>query len=139
MSKKTTKELQAELKDSAHKIWLAGLGALSAAEDEGGKLFKNLVERGQEIEKRGKKHADKARDTVSGVVTVAESYWETFEKKLDEKVTATIHRLGVPTKDEIDGLTKKVEDLTAAVDKLRQAGSKADARTRAAAKKTTEA
>jgi poly(hydroxyalkanoate) granule-associated protein len=120
MAKKKTKELPAELKDSAHKIWLAGLGALAAAEEEGGKLFKNLVERGEGIEARGKKQVDKAKGAVSGSVTVAQSYWETFEKKLDEKLTAAIHRLGVPTKDEIDSLTAKVEELTSAIDKLRK-------------------
>ena len=31
------------IRSSAHQIWLAGLGALSVAEDESGKLFKTLV------------------------------------------------------------------------------------------------
>jgi len=31
------------LRKSAHDVWLAGLGALSLAEEEGGKLFKALV------------------------------------------------------------------------------------------------
>src|SRR4030081_2153457 len=48
------KKLQDELKDSAHKIWLAGLGALAAAEQEGTKVFNRLVDRGREVESRGK-------------------------------------------------------------------------------------
>jgi poly(hydroxyalkanoate) granule-associated protein len=51
--------------------------------------------------------------------TVAESYWETFERTLDDQVTTVIHRIGVPTKGEIEELTKKVEQLTASIEKLR--------------------
>jgi len=119
MAKKKAKEMQMDLMDSAHKVWLAGLGALSMAEEEGGKLFSNLVERGEGLEKKGKQQVEKARGAVTGVKTVAESYWDTFERTLDDKVTGVIHRLGVPTKDEIETLTAKVENLTAAIEKMR--------------------
>jgi poly(hydroxyalkanoate) granule-associated protein len=38
------------LRKSAHDIWLAGLGALTLAEEEGGKLFRTLVKRGAALE-----------------------------------------------------------------------------------------
>lgn len=133
-TKKKAKELQNDLMDSAHKVWLAGLGALAVAEEEGGKLFTSLVERGEGLEKKGREQVEKAKGTVSGMKTVAESYWDTFERTIDDKVTAVIHRLGVPTKDEIDVLSGKVEDLTKAIDKLR-AADKPKPATRAA--KTT--
>ena len=119
MVKAKAKELQGDLMDSAHKIWLAGLGALSLAEEEGGKMFKTLVQRGESFEIKGKEHVEKARGAVTGVRTVAESYWETFERTVDEKITSVIHRIGVPTKDEIETLTRKVEDLTKAIEKMR--------------------
>ncbi len=119
MVKAKTKELQGDLMDSAHKIWLAGLGALAFAEEEGGKMFKNLVEKGEGFEAKGKEQVEKARGAVAGVRTVAESYWETLERTVDEKMTSVIHRVGVPTKDEIEKLTRKVEDLTKAIEKLR--------------------
>jgi poly(hydroxyalkanoate) granule-associated protein len=131
MAKKKAKEIQEELLGSAHKVWLAGLGALSMAEEESGKLFKSLIKRGEDVEKRGKDRVDKAMETVSGVKTVAESYWETFEGVVDDKVTAVIHRLGVPTKDEIEDLTKKVEDLTQSIDKLRSKEAKPAAKSKA--------
>jgi poly(hydroxyalkanoate) granule-associated protein len=119
-AKRRAQEFQDEMKDSAHKIWLAGLGAMAVAEEEGSKLFRTLVEKGEGIEDRGKDQVEKAKDTVGGVKTVAESYWETFSRTIDEQVTAIIHRIGVPTKDEIETLTKKVEDLTRSVEKLRE-------------------
>lgn len=120
MVTKKAKELQSDMVESAHKIWLAGLGALAVANQEGSKLFKSLVEKGQDVEGKGKEKVEKARGAVTGMKTVVESYWETFEKTVDEKVTGAINRLGVPTKDEIAKLSKKVEDLTASIEKLRK-------------------
>lgn len=131
MAMKKAKEIQDELLGSAHKVWLAGLGALSMAEEEGGKLFKNLIQRGEDVEQRGKVRVDQAMDAVNGVKTVAESYWDTFENMVDDKVTAVIHRLGVPTKDEIEDLTKKVEGLTESIDKMRSKEAKAKSKPKA--------
>jgi len=119
MAKKKNKELHNDIMDSAHKVWLAGLGAVAMAEEEGGKLFASLMEKGQKLEGKSKEQVEKAKGTVAGMRTVAESYWETFGRTVDDQMTAVIHRIGVPTKDEIEALTKKVEDLTVAVDKLR--------------------
>ena len=134
--KKKTKELQNDILESAHKVWLAGLGAVAMAEEEGGKFFSNLLEKGEKLEGVSKKQVEKARGTVTGMKTVAESYWETFGRTVDDQVTAVIHRIGVPTKDEIEDLTKKVEDLTVAVDNLRTK-SVAKPKTTAAKKATT--
>jgi poly(hydroxyalkanoate) granule-associated protein len=140
IAKKKAKELQVDLMDSAHKVWLAGLGAMSLAEKEGSKFFQGLVERGTELEKKGIEQVDKAKGAVTGVKTVAESYWETFERTLDDKITGVIHRLGVPTKDEIETLTTKVEDLTRAIEKMRAtSAAKPAAKPRATAAKAKTA
>ena len=134
MAKKKKNEIQDDIMESAHKVWLAGLGAVAMAEEEGGKFFSNLLEKGQKLEGKSRKQVEKAKGTVSGMKTVAESYWETFGRTIDDQMTAVIHRIGVPTKDEIEALTKKVENLTVAVDNLRTKGAAAP---RKAAKKTT--
>ncbi|HEX4955326.1 MAG TPA: phasin family protein [Thermoanaerobaculia bacterium] len=103
--------LPEDLRDSAHKIWLAGLGALATAEEEGGKIFKKLVEKGEGMEARGKDVVENAKAKVGNV-------WEEVETKIDEKVTAALHRLGVPSRDEISKLTKKVEDLSKKIEAL---------------------
>ncbi|HOC44472.1 MAG TPA: phasin family protein [Thermoanaerobaculales bacterium] len=119
VAKKKASQLQDEFKASAHRVWLAGLGAMAMAEEESNKLFKALVERGEAAEERGRETVEKAKGTVTGVRSMAESYWETFERTLDDQVTSVIHRIGVPTKNEIEELTKKVEQLTASIEKLR--------------------
>lgn len=137
MNLKKAKNVQNDIIDNAHKIWLAGLGAVAVAEQEGSKFFKNLMEKGEEVEERGKEQLEKARGAATGVKTVAESYWDTFGQTLDDKLTTVIGRLGVPTKNEIDALNKKVTELTRAVDGLRAKEIRAAApRKPAAAKKT---
>ena len=43
---KTAAQLAEQLKASAQEIWLAGLGALARAQEEGGKMFDTLVKEG---------------------------------------------------------------------------------------------
>ncbi len=117
--RKKARELQEDMMESAHRIWLAGLGAMVVAQEEGSKAFKTLVDKGEDVEKKGRQRVEKAKDTVGGFRTVAESYWETMSRTMDEQITAVIHRLGVPTKDEIANLTAKVDGLTKSVEKLR--------------------
>ena len=62
------RSLQDDLKDTAHRIWLAGLGALAAAEEEGSKLFSRLVDRGRDVESRGKVEVDKVVDRAKNRV-----------------------------------------------------------------------
>jgi poly(hydroxyalkanoate) granule-associated protein len=125
------KKIQDEVKDSAHRIWLAGLGALAAAEEEGTKLFSRLVERGKGFEADGKEQFAKAKKK-------AEKAYEDVSETVDEKVTAALHRLGVPTREEIKRLTKKVEELTAKVEQLKPRTSAADDEKKAPAKKKAE-
>ena len=139
MAKKKN-EMQNDIVESAHKVWLAGLGAVAMAEQEGGKFFSNLLEKGQKLEGKSREQVEKAKGTVAGMKTVAESDWEPFGRTVDDQMTAVIHRIGVPTTDEIEALTKQVEDLTVAVDNLRtkRTAKRKTTAKRTTAKKTTE-
>lgn len=123
MARKKKKDLQTELKDSANQIWLAGLGALAVAEEEGSKAFKTLVKKGEGFEKRSKKQLDKVSKTVEGQFDSARDQAEGALGKLgrsfDERVAGTLQRLGVPSRMEIQKLTKRVEQLTKKVDELK--------------------
>lgn len=112
----TTKNLQDEMRESAHRIWLAGLGALAAAGEEGGKMFDRLVDRGRDYETRGR---EEARKQYEGAKSSADDLWNTWSNKLDEAVTNALHRMGVPSRDEIRNLTQRVEELNAKVEMLK--------------------
>ena len=110
--------MQEEIKDSVHRIWLAGLGALAAAEEEGARFQppgrprpRRRVE-GQGRGRQGEGRVDKFK-------AKAESTFETWGDKFDEKLTATLRRLGVPTRDEIRNLTQRVEELNAKIEQLK--------------------
>ncbi len=135
MSKKDKQFVSPEMRESAHKIWLAGLGALAKAEEEGTKLFNNLVEAGEEFETRGKKRLRLVKGKIEKARDKAESTLDKLGDSFDDKVAAAVQRLGVPSRDEIQRLTKRVEELTTKVDQLKPA--KAASRKRTTKKSST--
>jgi poly(hydroxyalkanoate) granule-associated protein len=137
---KKSKKVQKDVLESANKIWLAGLGALSVAEEEGSRLFNSLVEKGEGFEKRGKKQLAKVQSTVEeqveNVVEKADSAFGRVGKGFDAKVADTLNKLGVPSRMEIQKLTKRVEQLTKTVESLSKKPA-AKRTTKAASKKST--
>jgi poly(hydroxyalkanoate) granule-associated protein len=134
--------------DTAHDVWLAGLGAMAAAGDEGEKLFRTLVARGKKAEKNVMGPVDRAgttlRKTVKTVRTRAGRSIGSIQSTIDNSVASALHRLGVPTRKEISELSRKVEKLTRAVNghgspkkktATRKSGKKAG---KALTKKTTK-
>lgn len=122
-AKTDKKDVQNELKDAAHQIWLAGLGALSAMEEGGSKLFKELVDKGKGYESRSREVFDEAKERVEEAAgkakSSAENAWQKAQTQLDDTITSALHRMGVPTREEIATLTKRVEELTAVVEQLK--------------------
>jgi poly(hydroxyalkanoate) granule-associated protein len=116
-----------EVRDSAHKIWLAGLGALAVAEEQGSKLFSTLVQEGERFETTGKERLDELRKDVDQVASRAregaQGAWGRVEETFDEGLARALRRVGVPTRDEIAALSRRVEELTAAVERLRKEGA----------------
>ena len=122
----TNKKVTEEVKESGHKIWLAGLGALAAAEEEGTKIFNTLVEKGESYETRSKEELAKVKEKVEGAFGKAENSWDALGDAFDEKVAAAIQRIGVPSSEEITTLTKRVEELTLQVDQLKTGSGKSN-------------
>lgn len=118
-------DIQQEIKASAQKIWLAGLGAMSVAGEEGSKLFKNLVEKGEEFQAREKPPVDAVKRTVEDAKGRVEDLWSKLESKFNEKVAQALQSLGVPSKEEISQLTERVDALMKALEKLDKKASKA--------------
>ena len=125
-SAKGDSQLAAAIKDSAQQIWLAGLGAYSKAQEEGHKVFNALVKEGNSIQKRTMRITeDKVSEVTSrvgklagGLQKQANGTWDKLETVFEERVERALARLGVPTNKEIGDLTRRVEQLTASVQKL---------------------
>ena len=120
----------ATIKDSANQIWLAGLGAYAKAQEglaktqEGGaQFFEALVREGEKVQRRATKAAG---NTIADAKSQATGTWGKLEKVFEDRVGQALHRLNVPTKRDVDTLSKRVAELTAATKKL--SGSKESAR-----------
>ncbi len=137
---KNKKRADNELKASMHRIWQAGLGALSAAEEGGSKLFQALAERGQELEKGP---VTEAKKKVKGAVKIvrdrAGKTLESLDSSIDKKIASAIQKMGVPTRDEITKLTRRVDRLAAMIESQKASRKKATKKTaKKAAKKTAK-
>ena len=99
------------LQGSVEQVWLAGLGALALTEEEGSKFFHSLVKKGEVVEKRSKARLD---DVVDAAKKVPATTMSTIERRTDETFQQVMKRLGIPTRKEIDLLTRRIEKLTAA-------------------------
>lgn len=116
-------QLAQTVKDSAHQIWLAGLGAFAKAQEEGNKVFDALVKEGETIQKKTRQAADEKIAVVTGK---AVGTWDRLEQVFEDRVAKALGSLGVPTKKDIDKLSKRVAELTAVVQKLTEAQEAAE-------------
>jgi len=118
----TGEQLVAKIRDSATQIWLAGLGAFSKAQQEGTGLFNTLVKEGEAVQKRTKKVAGnkvaEIRENATGAWNKATGAWDKLEQVFEQRVARALHSLNVPTKKDIDHLSRRVAELTAVADKL---------------------
>lgn len=123
--------------------FLAGLGALSNAQEVGAKTFDSLVKQGEAFRKEAtdktetliddvqdaiREMAGDAQSRATGLLDQMRdaSQLEKLNSVFDTRVAATMDRLGVPSKNDIDTLNSKLDRLLSAVEGPRAAkGSKA--------------
>lgn len=110
-------QLAAKIRDSANQIWLAGLGAFSKAQAEGLKVFETLVAEGEKVQARTKASTD---DRIADVKERATGAWDKLEKVFEERVARALHSLNVPSRQDIDTLTKRVAELTEIAKRMKE-------------------
>jgi poly(hydroxyalkanoate) granule-associated protein len=123
--------LAGAVKDSAQQIWLAGMGAFSKAQSEGGKVFETLVKEGMSLQRKTQAVAEekigevtgKVSEMASTVTAKAGQNWDKLEGIFEARTAKAMNKLGVPTAKDVDALIKRVDELAAAVAKLSKNGS----------------
>jgi poly(hydroxyalkanoate) granule-associated protein len=120
----------ANIIETGHQVWLAGLGALARAQHEGPKLFESLVEEGGAIEHRQRANV---RHLAQGVWKELRQEVETrtaaargkaneaidnLEEIFQARVQKALQQLGMPTSHEISALSRKVNELNRSVQAL---------------------
>ncbi len=142
--KKGGSELPRTIKDSAQQIWLAGLGAFSKAQEEGGKVFETLVKEGLTIQRKTQAAAEeKITEATSRVTHMANDIgsraagqWDKLENIFEDRVAKALARLGVPTARDLEDLAARVEALSKGT---KAAPARTAAKPKAPAKATTKA
>lgn len=116
----SNEQVAARVRDSANRIWLAGLGAFGKAQKEGTKVFDALVEEGEAVQKQAKESAaGKFRDVEA---KVSESWdqlsWAQLQQVFEDGVGRALHALNVPSKKDLDALSHHVDELTKVTKRL---------------------
>ena len=122
------KNLPDEITGRAREIWLAGLGALSRVEEEGDKIFRDLVQRGESYEARRRQQLEgvtsglrERQEALTHDVTERlENATESVDRAVSDTLSGTLGRIGVPTRTEVRGLSRKVGELSKKLDALSQ-------------------
>ena len=107
------------VKDSAQQIWLAGLGAFSKAQEEGGKAFEKLVREGVNTQRKTQSVAsEKMAEAASTITQVASQInsrasgqWDKLEGIFEDRVAKSLGRLGVPDAQDISALHERIDAL----------------------------
>jgi poly(hydroxyalkanoate) granule-associated protein len=138
------------IKDSAQQIWLAGLGAFSKAQEEGGKVFDALVKEGLTIQRKTQAVAEeriseatsKMASMATDISSKATGQWDKLENIFEERVAKALNKLGVPSAKDVDVLIARIDALSKSVQQLSGKGAKpakAAAAPKASASKSTAA
>lgn len=107
------------VKESAQQIWLAGLGAFSKAQQEGGKVFEALVKEGVGLQKKTQSAAgERLSEATSRMASMAKDLssqatgqWDKLEGIFEQRVRRALKNLGVPDAGELEALQARVHEL----------------------------
>ncbi|HEH9427670.1 TPA: phasin family protein [Aeromonas sobria] len=111
----TDNQLTSTIKESTQQIWLAGLGAYAKAQEEGGKIFEALVQEGEALQAKTRQSAD---EKIAAVTDKTAGTWGRLEQVFEERVARAVASLGIPTRKDIDKLSKRMAELTEVVQQL---------------------
>ncbi|MFM2055247.1 MAG: hypothetical protein RL456_3284 [Pseudomonadota bacterium] len=122
--------LAGSVKESAQQIWLAGMGAFSKAQAEGGKVFEALVKEGVSLQRKTQTAAEEKLSEVTSKMTgmasevqaKAGQQWDKLESIFEDRTAKALARLNVPTAKDLKELSARIDALSAQLAALGKAG-----------------
>jgi polyhydroxyalkanoate synthesis regulator phasin len=130
-----TSEFGKVTRKSAQAILKANLTAWTTTRDELGKVVSFAVKQGQQMSERSRARTE---EMVGGLSDVANERVTKVEKRFQEGVTKVIHEIGLPTADEVQKLSRKVDRLSKEV-KVKATAKRSTPRKKAAKRSTRRA
>ena len=104
-----------QMKDSAQQMWQAGLGALAKAQEEGGKVYENLVKEGsplqqttQQAQTKLAQAAEKMSHMAGQMGQAATSQIDKLEHIFEDRVAKALQNMGLPTAQDLADLEARV-------------------------------
>jgi poly(hydroxyalkanoate) granule-associated protein len=120
--------------ESAQQIWLAGLGALSRAQNEGKSLFDSLVKEGESMEERSRQQSDRGetlRDSVETTLNQARERaagtWDRVERSFEDRVQRVLRRMDIPSRSDIETLNDRLDALNRRLTRAESQSSRSEA------------
>ena len=94
--------------DLIKKAFYTGLGFVALTKEKAEEMVKDIAQQAKLSEHEGK-------ELVDSMMKQSEQARQDFQSKIDEAVMAVVNRLHLATRDEVQSLRAKVEELTAKV------------------------
>jgi len=116
----------------AQHVWLAGLGAIAKAQEQGSKAIEALVNDGLAFQRKSQAEAQQrlqeATERLSHMASdfgqQASGRVDKLEHLFEDRVAKALHRLGMPTLLDLEMLSDRVAQLEAQLAALHKAESK---------------
>jgi poly(hydroxyalkanoate) granule-associated protein len=104
-------DMSQRMKDSAQHIWLAGLGAFAKVQEEGTKVFENLVKEGSHLQQTTQQAQAKMTEAAEKVGQMASGQMDKLETIFEERVAKALKSMGLPNAQDLADLKARVEQL----------------------------
>ena len=117
----------------AHQVWLAGLGAMAKAQEQGSKAIETLLSDGLAFQRKSQAEAQqRLQEATERLNHLASDFGQSASGRVDklehlfeDRVAKALHRLGMPSLLDIQMLSERVAQLESQVQALQGPNSKA--------------
>lgn len=125
-----------QVAESAQKVWLAGLGAVSKAQANSGKFVESLVDQADVLVAEGKKIEARVVSAATAKAREAQAAARTFAKArsaetvqtlgklegvFEDRVSKTLNTFGIPSSKQVRELIVRMEELQSSLNQLKRA------------------
>lgn len=101
--------------DTVRSVLLAGIGALALTKDELEAIVSRLVERGELAEKDAR---SLLQDLIERRKKESEEWEERMTRRLEPRLQRIVERLNIPTRQDVEALSKRLSALERKIDRL---------------------
>lgn len=127
----------------AQQVWLAGLGAMAKAQEQGSKAMETLLSDGLAFQRKSQAEAQqRLQEATERLGNLASDFGHSASGRVDklehlfeDRVAKALHRLGMPSLLDIQMLSERVAQLESQVQALQGPTSKASPATKKSAAK----